>query len=397
MLIRGNPLALPFHRPVIGSMEMNLPNLVRVQQESWKRFLHGDPEGWSLRQAFERHMPVFDPTGRYTLMFKGLQYDLPKHPEEHYIRSGQTYAMRIRATLHMVEWAHSADQERYVRNVIEKEVDLGSIPALTSSSLFIINGGYRVMMNQIRRSAGPYFSKSAKLPEMRMITDRGVWADLKVGRKGSLLVSFDKRSKSVNLITFLRALNLDPDYCIDSLAVDTFKAEVVKGRLQFKYRGAGAGAGTLLKSELPKEHRKLFPDGVCSVGIGDSLLSRLVAVKPIVDTRTNDVLVPAGELLKDLDPIRVNGATLKLCPASTNAILVVTARNSRVLTQDEAVIHTYGRMKSQASNPSVNSATQAIHFTIRGQSLGYSGRARIRDRFGDDYPVSADVLHVKPE
>jgi len=95
--------------------------------------------------------------------------------------------------------------------IVEKEHVLGKrIPWMTDSGDFIVNGSRRVTLNQLVRSPGIYLEADGSLRRISLIPQRGTWIDIEYDGKNPLSIVLDRRSKKLNLATYLRALGICP-------------------------------------------------------------------------------------------------------------------------------------------------------------------------------------------
>ena len=142
-----------------------LPNLVEIQTYSYAWFLEK-----GLRELLDEISPIQDHTGgELELHFLDFKFDEPKYTELQAKKKDQTYEAALRVKLKLV---HVGTKQSEVQ-----EVYLGDFPLMTEQGTFIINGVERVVVSQLVRSPGVYFSanvfRGKKLFGAKVIPNRG--------------------------------------------------------------------------------------------------------------------------------------------------------------------------------------------------------------------------------
>jgi len=152
---------------------IDIPNLLDIQLESFENFLqrHVDSEkrkNEGLQAVFEdvfqktddAEEGIVDIHGNYRLKF--IKYDIgePKYTVRECQDRDMTYAGSLKATLQLVIYQKGEKgEERPVKDIMEQEVYLGDLPLMTPAGTFIINGAERVIVSQLHRSPGIFFSE----------------------------------------------------------------------------------------------------------------------------------------------------------------------------------------------------------------------------------------------
>jgi DNA-directed RNA polymerase subunit beta len=202
MTVSTKAVALPervsfAHIPDIRPM----PGLTQIQLDSFEWF---QKEG--LRELFEEISPIEDFTGKFLRLEFIVPQDpfgKPKYSEEDCRDRGATYA----APLHVN--ARLTDKE--TGEIFEKEIFMGDFPLMTEQGTFIINGTERVVVSQLVRSPGVYFTADEdpttgrKLFVAKLIPNRGAWLEFETSNKNLLTVKIDRKRK-LPVTTLLRAL-----------------------------------------------------------------------------------------------------------------------------------------------------------------------------------------------
>ncbi len=196
----GKNTRMSFSR--IGEV-LEMPNLIEVQKNSYKWFL---TEG--LGEVFRDIYAITDYSGNLVLDFTGYHLDdKPKYTVEECKERDVTYsaALRVRARLHNKETGE----------VKEQEIFMGDFPLMTDSGTFIINGAERVIVSQLVRSPGAYYSMTydktgKKLFSSTIIPNRGAWLEYETDSNDIFYVRIDKNRK-LPVTTFVRAMGLGSD------------------------------------------------------------------------------------------------------------------------------------------------------------------------------------------
>jgi DNA-directed RNA polymerase subunit beta len=198
---------------------LDVPNLVEIQRDSFKWFLR---EG--IREVFQEVSPIKDFTGNLELHFAvGKRRAKPPQEDEQGGLSLEFDGYRLEQLKYSVDecrerdYNYSAALKVQVRLVIketgevkEPEVFMGDFPLMTEQGTFVINGAERVVVSQLVRSPGVYYSVSPDangrlLPSATVIPHRGAWLELEADANGVLSVRID-RTRKLPVTVLLRAL-----------------------------------------------------------------------------------------------------------------------------------------------------------------------------------------------
>src|SRR5437016_6014345 len=209
---------------------LDVPNLVEIQRESFKWFLK---EG--IREVFEEVSPIKDFTGNLELHFAvGRRRSKTPQEDEHGDLSLQFDGYRLEQLKYSVDecrerdYNYSAALKVQVRLVIketgeikEQEVFMGDFPLMTEQGTFVINGAERVVVSQLVRSPGVYYSLTPDangrlLPAATVIPHRGAWLELEVDANSVIYVRID-RTRKLPVSVLLRALGYASDEEIQKL------------------------------------------------------------------------------------------------------------------------------------------------------------------------------------
>ncbi|TCS85970.1 DNA-directed RNA polymerase subunit beta [Keratinibaculum paraultunense] len=198
---------------------LDLPDLIEVQKSSYEWFLK---EG--LREVFEDISPIQDYTGNLILEFVDYYIDEnePKYSEDEARERDANYSAPLKAKVRLIN--------KETGEIKEQEVFMGDFPLMTEKGTFIINGAERVVVSQLVRSPGVYYSEEIdktgqKLYSATVIPNRGTWLEYETDSNSIVHVRID-RTRKLTITTLLRALGLKTDADIIDILGET--EEVLK-------------------------------------------------------------------------------------------------------------------------------------------------------------------------
>ncbi|EKD76282.1 MAG: hypothetical protein ACD_43C00166G0008, partial [uncultured bacterium] len=188
----------------------NLPNLTEVQRTSYQWFME---EG--LKELFEEISPVTDFTGRdLELHFDDYYLDEPRFDEVQAKAKNITFEAALRVNTRLVN--------KRTKEIKEQEVYLGDFPLMTDRGTFIVNGIERVVVSQLIRSAGVFFTsedfRARKFYGAKIIPNRGAWLEFETDANNVIYVKIDRKRK-VAITALLRAFG----YSTNAEIIDLFK------------------------------------------------------------------------------------------------------------------------------------------------------------------------------
>lgn len=178
---------------------LSMPDLIEVQKNSYYRFLKED-----LREVFNDISPIVDYSGKLVLEFVDYRIDLdkPKYSQEESKERDVNYAAPLRVSVRLIN--------KETGEVKQQEVFMGDFPLMTPQGTFIINGAERVIVSQLVRSPGAYYSVVTdkwgnQLYSSQVIPNRGAWLEYETDSNGILYVKIDRQRK-VFISSLLRAI-----------------------------------------------------------------------------------------------------------------------------------------------------------------------------------------------
>lgn len=222
-----------------------IPNLLEMQQHSYDLFLTEPRAGkatfYTLDGAFASIFPMKDAAGIAELDYVGYRLEEPKYDIDECRARDLTFAAPCRVTLRLTIWdVDHTTGARSVRDVKEQEVYLADVPLMTANGTFIVNGTERVVVSQMQRSPGVFFShddgmthSSGKyLFNARIIPVRGSWLDFEFDHKDNIYVRIDRKRKLPATVV-LRALGMSTQEIIDTY-YDKVAVRVKAGKAKAK-------------------------------------------------------------------------------------------------------------------------------------------------------------------
>lgn len=158
-----------------------------------------------------------------------------KYSPEDCLDKGFDYSIPLKVTLRLALYAEDKKGQKSIRDVKEQEIFFGEIPFITERGTFIINGTERVVVSQLQRSPGVYFLPGKARGEYtsKIIPARGAWIELEE-KLNLLQVRLDKKTKRVNVTTFLKAMGLCDDLEILKKFYSIITAKVENGIFYFQ-------------------------------------------------------------------------------------------------------------------------------------------------------------------
>lgn len=172
-----------------------------------------------LEAAFQEAFPVEDIHSHLKLEYLGYEVGPAIYTPEEAMERGATYARPINGFFRLTRFFEPEEEgsESRVKDVIEQKVYVCDIPYITVGGSFIINGVERVVISQLQRSPGLYFSFEKETYSTLIVPERGAWFQIDIGSNNVLTAVFERKRK-VPLFTFLRALGYVSEDLVDDFA-----------------------------------------------------------------------------------------------------------------------------------------------------------------------------------
>ncbi|MCX7794790.1 MAG: DNA-directed RNA polymerase subunit beta, partial [Thermodesulfovibrionales bacterium] len=405
---------------------LDVPYLIEYQKRSFEEFLQKDVppekrENKGLQAAFKDVFPITDYNEMISLEFISYSIGEPKFTERECLDKGIDYSAPIKVKVRLNFWELDPSGKKVLRNSKEQEVFIGEIPLMTETGSFIINGTERVVVSQLHRSPGVFFSpdktkthtSGRPLFTARVIPSRGSWLDFEFDTKDILYVRIDKRKRLPATIV-LKALG----YSDEELLKIYYPVETIKIEKNGYFRilsdvlvGMRASddivdprTGEIIVKEGSKITRyalkKMETAGIKKIKLSEREIIGRVTIKDIIDPDTGEVIVASNEEITQesfQQILRLGIDTLELLyidNVNYLSSLRDTLLTDRVKTQEEALIEIYKRMRP--GEPSTIEAARelfnGLFFDPKRYDLSPVGRVKINKRLGLDVPVSTTVL-----
>lgn len=265
-----SPSGKAFERRKVFGKErslIELPDLVEVQRNSYQWFFQDKTESelrksHGLQELFDEVFPIESYDGSFALEFVKYYVDPTVISLDEARSRDLTWSRPVRATIRLVN--------RKSGEIKEEEIYLGDFPAMTERGTFMINGTERVVVNQLARSAGIYYSADLGIQGQesflaKLIPDRGAWIEFDLAPGGLLSAKIDNRKK-IPVTMVLRTFGVQTTEDLLALfAADIAERDLVdddvKGMLLAEdiLHGEGQGAAAVRKNtRLTKEHLEIL-------------------------------------------------------------------------------------------------------------------------------------------
>ncbi|MDA8078977.1 MAG: DNA-directed RNA polymerase subunit beta [Nitrospiraceae bacterium] len=409
---------------------LEVPNLIEIQKRSFDKFLQKDlgpakREETGLQSAFLSVFPITDYNETAEIEFLGYTVGESKYTVRECLQKGTTYAAPIKISVKLNLFEVESDEKRKLKESREQEVYIGEMPMMTDTGTFVINGTERVVVSQLHRSPGVFFShdkgkthaSGRLLYSARVIPSRGSWLDFEFDTKDILYVRIDRRKKLPATIV-LKALGYTNEDLLKTFyPVDTIQ---IKGGLQFSlvvndvHVGMKASkniASPDNKEVIVKEGskitkvalRKMEVAGIKTIPITREEIVGRIALKDIVDPETGEVVVEGNEILtedafKKILSLKIDTLNLLFIdnvhylPSLRDTLLT-----DKVNTQEEALIEIYKKLRP--GEPPTPKASRelfsGLFFDPKRYDLSPVGRLKLNKRLNLDIPLDAKVLMDK--
>lgn len=373
-------------RKSFGSILNNVdsPHLLDIQVASFQEFLQLEttPENRSnegLFRVFQENFPISDARNIFVLEFLDYFVDPPRYTIEECGERGLTYSVPLKAKLRL----SCNDEEHIDFQTIVQDVFLGNIPYMTPKGTFIINGAERVIVSQLHRSPGVFFSQSfhpngTKIYSARVIPFKGAWMEFATDINNVMYAYID-RKKKFPVTTLLRAIGYDTDK-------DILKMFDLADEINLSKKSALKNVvGRKLAARVLKTWIEDFVDEdtgeVVSIERNEIILERDV----IVDEDKLELILENG----------IESIILQKEETSADfAIIYNTLQKDTSNSEPEALAHIYRQLRGTdpPDNETARGIIDKLFFSDKRYDLGEVGRYKINRKLGLDIPVEIKVL-----
>ena len=362
----------------------NYPDFLDIQIKSFKDFFQletksDERESEGLFNTFQDNFPISDARNQFVLEFLDYFVDPPRYSIQECIERGLTYSVPLKARLKL----YCTDPEHEDFETIVQDVYLGTIPYMTPSGTFCINGAERVVVSQLHRSPGVFFGQSfhangTKLYSARVIPFKGSWIEFATDIN-SVMYAYIDRKKKLPVTTLFRAIGYERDKDILEIFDLAEEIKVSKANLKKFY-------GRKLAARVLNTWHEDFVDEdtgeVVSIERNEIVLDRDTEIdkdnaNEIIDSGVKTVLIHK-----------------EITEQGEYAIIHNTLQKDPTNSEKEAVEHIYRQLRN-AEPPDEETARGIIDklfFSDQRYNLGDVGRYRMNKKLGLDIGMEKQVL-----
>ncbi len=404
---------------------LEVPNLLQMQLDSYRRFLQTDVvaerrEDVGLQAAFRSVFPIQSSTGAAALEF--VEYRLGRSPfdvQDCQVR-GMTYAAPLRARVRLVIY-DKAGKNRVVKDVREQEVYMGEIPLMTDTGTFVINGTERVIVSQLHRSPGVFYthdkgkthSSGKVLFSARIIPYRGSWLDFEFDPKDLVYVRVDRRRK-IPATVLLRALGYGVEEILglffetdtlrlssEQITLDLVPERMRNQQVTFDILDA---KGKLIvpagKRISARQAKQLDSSGTRELVVPPDYVYGKIIAKAVVDASSGEILAEANAVIDValLEKLRAAGVSslsvLYVNDVDRGAYISDTLRVDHTTGRQDALVEIYHIMRpgEPPTRDAAETLFQNLFFSSELYDLSGVGRMKFNRGVGRAETTGPGVL-----
>ncbi|WP_339884462.1 DNA-directed RNA polymerase subunit beta [Polaribacter vadi] len=367
-----------------SKMIKEYPDFLDIQVKSFQDFFQlqtkAEERGEEgLYKTFMDNFPITDTRNQFVLEFLDYFVDPPRYSIQECIERGLTHSVPLKARLKL----YCTDPEHEDFETIVQDVYLGTIPYMTNSGTFVINGAERVVVSQLHRSPGVFFGQSfhangTKLYSARVIPFKGSWIEFATDIN-QVMYAYIDRKKKLPVTTLFRAIGFERDK--DILEIFDLAEEVKVSK---------AGLKKVLGRKLAARVLKTWHEDFVDEDTGE-----------VVSIERNEIIFDRDTILEKehIDEIIEAGAKTVLLHKVDNdladyAIIHNTLQKDPTNSEKEAVEHIYRQLRN-AEPPDEETARGIIDklfFSEQRYNLGEVGRFRMNTKLQLNEPIDQKVL-----
>ncbi|NLZ16642.1 MAG: DNA-directed RNA polymerase subunit beta [Desulfobulbaceae bacterium] len=411
-----------------ASQIMEPPHLIAMQRESYEHFLQQetapmDRKSQGLQAIFQSIFPITDFNELCSLEFVQYEFGESKYTVVECLERGMTYEAPLKITVRLITF--DVDEEtkaRSVRDIKEQEVFLGALPLMTQDGVFIINGTERVIVHQLQRSPGLFYthdngrshSSGKRLYSARIIPVRGSWLDFEFDIKDILYVRIDRRRK-LPVTVLLKALGYNEEellnlfYRVDTIHVQDTGYSIALDTNSFIGQRLSQDIIDPATGEIVAKRGKKFTRAlakrveeaqITALPVSEeSLIGRFFA-HDVVNLETGEVLASCNSELTPafLEAAAAAGLTsfqlLYIDGVNYSESFRSTLQVDKIKDTDEALIEIYRRLRpSSPPTPEVAKGFfDSLFFSDSTYDLSEVGRYKINTKLGLNIPIEDRTL-----
>ena len=360
------------------------PDFLDIQIKSFQDFFQLETKSderaeEGLFNTFQDNFPITDARNQFVLEFLDYFVDPPRYSIQECIERGLTYSVPLKARLKL----YCTDPEHEDFETIVQDVYLGTIPYMTPSGTFCINGAERVVVSQLHRSPGVFFGQSfhangTKLYSARVIPFKGSWIEFATDIN-SVMYAYIDRKKKLPVTTLFRAIGYERDKDILEIFDLAEEIKVSKANLKKFY-------GRKLAARVLNTWHEDFVDE----DTGE-----------VVSIERNEVVLDRDTEIDKENAIEIIESGVKtvlihkeITQQGEYAIIHNTLQKDPTNSEKEAVEHIYRQLRN-AEPPDEETARGIIDklfFSEQRYNLGDVGRYRMNKKLGLDIGMDKQVL-----
>ncbi|ARV06244.1 DNA-directed RNA polymerase subunit beta [Polaribacter sp. SA4-10] len=367
-----------------SQMIKEYPDFLDIQVKSFQDFFQlqtkAEERGEEgLYKTFMDNFPITDTRNQFVLEFLDYFVDPPRYSIQECIERGLTHSVPLKARLKLF----CTDPEHEDFETIVQDVYLGTIPYMTNSGAFVINGAERVVVSQLHRSPGVFFGQSfhangTKLYSARVIPFKGSWIEFATDIN-QVMYAYIDRKKKLPVTTLFRAIGFERDK--DILEIFDLAEEIKVSK---------AGLKKVLGRKLAARVLKTWHEDFVDEDTGE-----------VVSIERNEIIFDRDTILdkEHIDEIIESGTKTVLLHKEDNdmadyAIIHNTLQKDPTNSEKEAVEHIYRQLRN-AEPPDEETARGIIDklfFSEQRYNLGEVGRFRMNTKLQLNEPIDQKVL-----
>lgn len=365
-------------------IQYEYPDFLDIQIKSFKDFfqLETNPENRineGLYKVFAENFPISDARNNFVLEFLDYFIDPPRYSIEECIERGLTYSVPLKAKLKL----YCTDPEHEDFETIIQDVYLGMIPYMTPRGTFCINGAERVVVSQLHRSPGVFFSTSfhangVQLYSARIIPFKGSWIEFTTDINNVMYAYID-RKKKLPVTTLLRAIGFETDK--DILEIFGLAQEIKVSKVALKRL-----LGAKLAARVVRSWIEDFVDEDTGEVVSIERTEVIIERETILEDQHIDQIIDAG--IKTILIHREESQAIDY------SIIFNTLQKDTANSEKEAVEYIYRQLRN-AEPPDEETARGIIDklfFSDKRYDLGDVGRYRINRKLNLQIPIETRVL-----
>ena len=434
---------------------IDIPNLIEIQLASYERFLLWDvkPEDRrpddGLEGVFRSIFPISNSSESAILEYLGYEIGIweaagveyeglggpgvvddngkevfcrQKHEADECRQRGMTYVAPLRVLLRLTLYEKDEEsKEKRVSEVKEQKVYLGEVPLMTDNGTFIINGTERVVVSQMHRSPGAFFSSdksktsSVSAFTARMIPARGSWLDFEFDSKDILYVRIDRRRK-LPVTVLLRAFGLSMDDILNSFYQSEDILYDVKRKVFHKTINELMVNQRIFEDlVLPKTGelilkagrkftraalRKLQAAGIETLDLKDEEVVGGIIAQPIADPETGEVLFETNQEITAEGLVTLREKNIAKIPllyvsgVGADRTIRDTLTTDKCESTEDALVEIYKRLRpgDPPTKDTARNLFENLFFNAKRYDLSRIGRLKLNTKLGLNLPLDQRTL-----